>query len=155
MLSQNFIAQAKIGLAYSWVTLVTDIDATDTILLVRNTSSKYNLCIEKITIEAASAATRVDIHCPSDVTTALAGTAVTGVSLNRAFDLTCEALAKADETALAQGAIVDRTYVYANTMKEIHYGGAIELDINKSIGIDILAETTAVMAVIWGFFIKR
>lgn len=155
MASANFIAAAKNGLAYSWASEVTDIDATDTILLVRNTSSSYSLCIEKVVIEAANAATEVEIHCPSDTTTALAGTAVTGVSLNRAYDKTCEALAKADETALSQGAIVDRTYVYANTIKEIDYSGVIELDTNKSIGIDVKAETTAVMAVIWGFFIKR
>jgi len=94
-------AAAKKGNAYSWYSGIRDIDVTDTMLFVKNTSSKV-LVLDRAVIVGSNVICNWLIHLGSATTTP-AGTAVTARNLNRAYSNVPDALAYYDETAVADG----------------------------------------------------
>lgn len=145
------------GLAFSWANLTYDPDANDTILGVENNSTIYDLYIEKIIVSSDTSSQMV-VHTSSGVT--MAGTAITGVNLNRNSSFVAPATAKADETGNGQAAA---TYsgrlltitVLANQAVIIPVGGAIVLPYDHNIGIDLTTAATASDCTIVGYFKAR
>lgn len=141
------------GMAYSWSNASYDYTAKDTILAVENNSSTYDLKIKRIII-SGSTATQFVIHTASGVT--MAGTAVTGVNLNRNSGQTAAATGIGDETGNA-GA---DTYTYrlitgrfANSgLVDIDVDGAIILPNDHMIGIDFTTDGTTANCTILGWF---
>ena len=144
------------GDAYSWNAVSADIDATDTALLVRNDSSSRLLVIEKLYVWS-DVATAVDVHFTNGAAFTPAGTAVTGVNLNRSLVKVADATAKADETANTQGNIF--LTLHSNELATDQFGidydfkGGVVLGKNGCIAADIVAEPTAFECTIIGYFI--
>jgi hypothetical protein len=144
------------GRAFSWSNATYDYTAKDTILAVENNSATHDLKIERIII-TGSTATQFVVHAASGVT--MAGTAVTGVNLNRNSGLAADATAIGDETGNA-GA---DTYTYRlitgrfanNGIVDLSVDGAIVLPNDHMIGIDFTTDGTAANCTIWGYYVER
>lgn len=138
----------KGGLAFSWSNVTYNYTAADTILLVKNTSPK-KLHITEVSISGDTTSEWI-IHCPTGVTPA--GTAVTGVNLNRDSGNVAEATAKGDETDNTQANIVWHGNVLANTTHEIEFQGALVLASADSIGVDVVTVGAAAYVTIIGYY---
>jgi hypothetical protein len=137
------------GLAFNWVNVSYDYDAGDTILWLRNDSTKRPLVINKIVLWCDTA-TEVVIHFPEE--TVPAGTEVAGVNLNRTSGNTAEATAYSDETGNTQGAVGARYRLPAGIPAALDVEGAIILGKNGEIGIDFVTDGGACLAAINGYF---
>ncbi len=144
------------GYAFAWTGDTYDYAANDTILGVENNSSTRDLYIEKIVVSGDTASQFV-VHTSSAVT--MAGTARTGVNLNRNSNITDTGLAtaKRDETGNGQqaasytGGLISGRFAN-NGVVTIEVGGAIRLAQDHNIGIDLTTDGTACVATIWGYF---
>ena len=144
------------GRAFSFASVTYDPDALDTILGVQNDSTTHLLKITRI-IATSDTASQIQVFTGSGVT--MAGTAVTGVNLNRNSNRVAEATAKADETgngAQAAG-YVGTTYaqvlqrqVAANTPVDLDV--PITLPYNHMIGLDLTTAATAANVTMIGYF---
>ena len=141
------------GDAYSWTNATYDPDAHDTILSVQNDSSTRDLHITKAWVNS-DAASQFVVHTSSGVT--MAGTAVTGVNLNRGSSNVAPATAEADETGNGQQAAsytgrIMTGYVAQNGLVEINLTGLV-LPYGYNVGIDLTAAATGSVMTIWGYF---
>ena len=143
------------GQAFAWNAVSADIDAGDTALLVQNTSSSKKLVIEKIYVYS-DVATAVDVHLVTASFT-IAGTAVTGVCLNKANPTVAPATAKADETGNTQGNIIITLHTSELTTSqeavEYDFSGSVIIGQNQAIGVDLVAELAAFECTIIGYFL--
>lgn len=137
------------GQAYMWNSQDQDIDAGDTMLLLKNTSDTI-LHITRIIMSAGNAATRYEIHIvTADITPT--GTAVTGFNMNTASGNVANAIAKADESVNTQGSVIYDISLLANTTEILPTPGLL-LAKNISIGVDQVTESTAGNVCITGHF---
>lgn len=141
------------GNAYVWSSGAVDVDATDTILLVKNTSSGA-LHIDRVLIANGSVASRYDVHIPTTAVTTPTGTANTGINLNTASANTADAISKVDETTNSQGSILAQVYLAADSNVTIDLRGTF-LGKNSSIAIDVLLDTSESAVSIYGHYIKN
>lgn len=145
------------GLAFSWQNATYDYDANDTILGVENNSATRDLRIHKV-FATGSTATQFVVFAASGKT--LAGTAVTGVNLNRNSSNVADATAKADETGQTEQGGAYPTGLYSgrfanNGIVEIAVDGAIILPQDHMVGVDFTTNGTTANVVIWGYFVDR
>jgi hypothetical protein len=141
------------SLSFTWASAQVNIDAADTIIMVRNVSDDLLLHIEDVDF-GANVAAQFQVHLIKG-SAALAGTAIVGVCLNQAKAKLAAtfAEAKGDETTNGtQGSIIWAGAVAADTNKNIHYGGAIILAPGDAIGIDVVEEPAETNATISGYF---
>jgi hypothetical protein len=149
------------GEAFAWNAVTYDPDAADTLLLVRNDSSTKYLVIDKIYVRCDTA-TAVDVHLVTANFTA-AGTAVTGVCLNKASATVADATAKADETGNTQGDIILTAYLHlavnaqatTSVAQMIDLEGAVILGDDQAIGVDLVTASTAAECTIIGHYIDK
>ena len=142
------------GRAFSWASLTYDPDANDTILGVENNSLTHLLKITRL-IFTSDTASQIKIFASSGVT--MAGTAVTGVNLNRNTNRVAEATADCDETGNgAQGSsypgLIMQYQVAANTEVDISFGDGIALPYDHMIGVDLTTAATAANGTFFGYF---
>jgi hypothetical protein len=151
------------GDAYLWLNATADIDATDTMILLRNDSADRLLVIEAISVLNGNVgATTYDIHLVTAAFTA-AGTAVTGINMLAGggappgSDYTC----MADETGNTKGTMLGHlitttaSIYYPLTQAELPCLGRLALGNGTAIGIDQITESTAGVGLIWGYFVDR
>lgn len=141
------------GLAYRWNFLIADIDAGDTVALLKRTGER-RLRIHSIIIEGGNVTSVYDIHKQAAAATAPAGTAVSAVSLNTENDTGQDsgAVAKADETGYStQGTILEEANILANERHVIDMHN-MALALNEAIAIDQVTESTAGGVTIVGWF---
>jgi len=143
--------------AFAWNAVSADIDAADTALAVRNDSNTKYLVIEKLYVWS-DVATAVDVHLiTADYTSA--GTAVTGVCLNKASPTVADATAHADETGNTQGDII--ITLHSNELAtdqfaiDYDFKGSVILGDNQAIGVDLVANSGAFECTIIGYFIDK
>lgn len=137
------------GNAYIWISQNLDIDAADTLLLVKNTSDK-DLHIHHITFSSGNVATRYEVHIvTADITPA--GTTVTGFNMNTGSAKVADAISKSDETANTQGTVIYDITLLATTNLTLFTLGII-LAKNISIGVDQVTESTSGNITIVGHF---
>lgn len=145
------------GEAFAWNAISADIAAAATALLVRNDSATKYLVIEKIYVYA-DAATAVDIHLVTASFTA-AGTAVTGVALNKTKSSVADATAYANETGNTQGDIIVTLHTQELTTAQEGFdydlNGAVILGHDQAVGVDLVADTAAFECTIFGYFIDK
>ena len=154
------IGQASLlGDAYSWNAVSANIDTTDCMILVSNTSTTRLLVIHKAYFEGDIVG-QLDFKLCSATGLTLAGTAITPISLNRNNVKTATALSFADETATPATAIIYthiQTLPYAavsGIMGSIDWGDSIILGYNDCFGIDTVLEPAAGFeATVIGYFI--
>ena len=136
------------GNAYAWNALTADLIAADTALIVCNESKTKLLVIHNCYI-ACDLATFVDFHLAHPGT--WAGTAVTGVNLNRGSNNIAEATAYADETGHTQGDIIltgasmVHTAGQESTCEPVTYNfeDAVILAEHDCFGVDVVGNTAA------------
>lgn len=98
---------AESGDAYIWDSTELDIDIGDTMLFVKNTSDRA-LHLTALVFNGGNVACVWDIGIGNDTTTP-AGTEVIGVNMNQIFaSKAADAIAKSDETAVADATVVGR-----------------------------------------------
>ena len=96
------------GKAFAWDSLEINIDATDTMLFVRNDSDEH-LHLTYATINGSDAICTWTIHIGAATTTPAGGAVVAGINLNERFSTVApDTTARSDETAVADGSIIGR-----------------------------------------------
>ena len=141
------------GDAYRLTGLSADIDAGDTVLLVKNTGTRV-FKVAQIIINGGNATSLYDIHFLDTASTAPAGTAVLAVPLNGRKDNgygTTALIAKNDETGYTQGTILEEAAVLATTRVVVDMHD-MALGNNQAIAIDQITESTAGGVTVVGFF---
>jgi len=136
--------------AYTWSHSYNS-GAGDTILWLKNTSTTKNLIIEKIVL-SSDTTTHFIVHFPSETATP-AGTAVTGVNLNRSSNNTADAVAYGDETGNTQGDVMAQGIILNNTPAIMPIDGSIVLGVGDEVAVDFDSATTALgMVTIRGYY---
>lgn len=150
----NFDDAVRDGDAYRLTGLSADIDAGDTVLLVKNTGNR-NFRVKELIINGGNAASLYKIHFQDTATTAPAGTAVYAVALNGRKDVgngATDLIAMNDETGYAtQGTILEESAVPAATRVVVDMGGMV-LGTNQAIAVDQVTESTSGGATLVGWF---
>jgi len=147
--SEWLLASLK-GDAYIWTNETAALAGDDTAMSVRNDHSSKNLHIWKVKLHGI-AESQVEIYATTAVYTPT-GTAVVGVNLNRTTNKVAEATAIYDDTAVAQGGIVERIRIKADTDYEVDFGGAFILGHDQAIGIDLETANSECHVSVWGYF---
>lgn len=138
------------GKAFSWDSLDLDIDIGDTLLFVKNTGDTP-LILDRLVINGSNILQIYEILIGS-LTTTPAGTTVVGINLNRSFSSTlAEATAFSDETAIADGDIVDRVKI-AIDGHHIHILTGLILGKNHYVQINQEVEATSGSVILHGHF---
>ncbi len=142
------------GDAYTFTAPTADIDAADTVILIKNTGQR-NLRIHSIEISGGNATSLYTIHKQLGTTAGTpTGTAVLGVSLSGRKDNGYAAngvLCKSDETGYAtQGTIIKQVAVLATLTLVVPMHDCI-LGINECIAVDQVTESAAGGATIIAF----
>jgi hypothetical protein len=143
------------GKAYSWTAVTADINAGDTAILLCNDDPDEVLIIDWIYVWC-DVATQLKIHVPAYG--AWSGTAVTGVNLNRTSANIALATCKADEITNAFAAANTILTVHTNELTSDQYSASIDfknamvLGYHDSIAVDIVEESAAFEATIFGYF---
>lgn len=134
----SFESSSEEGKSFNWSSGIIDIDAGDTVLLLKNTSD-IPLHVESITIWNGSVASQYQIHLPSDEVT-VTGTTVAGTNLNTGRSEVADASAASDETDNTQGIVIFTPMLAVDKNKTINTVGLI-LAKNKSVAIDVVEDT--------------
>ena len=151
------------GNAFAWNAISANIDTTDCMLLVSNTSDSQNLVIDHCYVQGDIAG-QIDFKLCDTTGLTLAGTAVTGVNLNRTSGKVAPASAFADETASPAATVFFTFYQHLNVnaqtttapITRINFDSAIILGKNQAIGIDTILEPAAGFeATIIGYYIDK
>ena len=138
------------GNSYSWDSTDLDIDITDTLLFVKNTGDTP-LILDRLVVNGSNVLQIYEINIGSDTTTPV-GTTVTGVNLNRSFaSKLAEVISLSDETAVADGDIVDRIKIAVNG-HHIHDLTGLILGKNHYVQINQEVEATSGSVILHGHF---
>ena len=144
-------ASAILGSAYSWDSTERDIDTGDTMLFVKNTSD-VPLVLDRATINGSNVICTWTLLLGSATTTPAGGAEVIGVNLNRGFaSQLADAVARSDETAVADGDIIDRVKTPVTNTIEINLHGVI-LGKGHYIQINQITESTSGSVILFGHF---
>ncbi len=150
-----------LGDAYSWSAVSANIDTTDCMLLVANTSQTRKLVIDHCYVRGDIAG-NINLKVCSVAGLTLAGTAVVGTNLNTGSANIAPASAWADETASPATTIVQVVYQHlcvnaqgtTSPMIRVDFDGAIVLAYNTAFGIDTILEPAAGFeASVYGYYI--
>lgn len=143
-------ASGKLGTAFSWDSTELDIDAGDTMLFVKNIGDTP-LILDRLTINGSNVICTWTILIGAATTTP-AGTEVIGVNINESFSTKmADAVAKSDETAVADGAIIDRIKTPVSNTR-VHDMTGIILGKNHYVQINQITESTSGSVVLYGHF---
>jgi len=141
------------GDAYCWATATADIAATETAILLCNNSTTKHLHIVKAYMYS-DVPTQLQWHFPAYPT--LAGTAITGVNLNRTSKNVAPASCYADETGNTQANIFMTVSTNEVTGDQrglwLDFESAIILYYHDCIAMDVVADGAAFEAAIFGYF---
>jgi len=136
--------------AFSWSSDSVNPAIDDTVLLLKNTSDT-NLHIEYAII-SGSTTSEYTIHLPTTEVTPTGGTTVTGTNLNTGGKTeVADAIATSLETNNSQGNVIGSPFILADTTYLFPLPGVI-LGKNKSIGVDVVANTTLSAVTIVGHY---
>ncbi len=141
--------------SFTWSLTQYDPDAADTLLSIQNQSESLRLHIEDVWFGSdVIAQYQIHVIAAADAITPV-GSVALNVCLNRAAIATAPALAKGDETANGtQGIIVWAGTALAETTRPIHWGGALIIEPNGIVAVDIVEAATEGNCTITGYFKK-
>lgn len=137
--STDFEDSSEDGKAFNWSSGIIDIDATDTVLLIKNTSNSP-LKIESVSMWNGSVASQYQIHLPTTEVTPT-GTVVAATVLNTGKVGSPDVTAKSDETNNSQGAVLFTPMLAVDSNLTINTVG-LTLAKNKSIAVDVVEDTS-------------
>jgi hypothetical protein len=147
---------SELGQAYSWTAVSADINTGDTALLLCNTDPTKKLHIDMVYMYA-DVPVQFKFHYPA-YNASFTGTAVTGLNFNRASNNIALATCYADETANTFSAANVFLTMRSNELTtdqhgiELSFRNAVILGYHDSIAIDIIGESAAFEATIWGYY---
>jgi len=137
------------GTAFNWCSDTVNLTANDTILLVKNDSDTA-LHIECIKINNGSVESEYTLHLPTTEVTPT-GTAVTGTNINTGSSNVAEATSKSNESNNSQGNVLESVFLAVNANIGLETPGLI-LGKNKSVAVDVVADTSESSVTIIGHF---
>ena len=143
------------GLAFAWTAVNADLAALDTALLLCNDDPDRLLHIDRAYI-FSDVPTAIKFHFPAYAT--WAGTAITGKNFNRTSNKIALASCYADETGNAFAAGNSFLTLQTNEVTTDQFGvmvdfqNAVILGYHDSIAIDVVADSGAFEATLWGYF---
>jgi hypothetical protein len=142
------------GNAFVWKSVLYDSGAGDTILLVRNTSLKSALHIDRIVVANTTEVSQYTVHLVNYFSS-IAGTQIDGITLNTSRSHVADAVAYCNETSNTQGTVIGKTYVAAGT-RHIFDTRGVFLGTNQSIAVDVDVDKTAnaVSVSIYGHYMQ-
>ena len=138
------------GTAYNWSSDLVNIDANDTVLLVKNTSDTH-LHIDSVAVSNGSTASEFTIHLPTTEVTPSGGTLVTGTNLNTSSSNVADAVSRSDEENNTQGNVIRTVWLAVDSSERALTPGLI-LGKNKSVAVDVVEATTEVAVTIIGHY---
>ena len=136
------------GAAFSW-TASADINATDSILWLRNDDPNRNLIVENVSV-SSDAASSWFVYCPVNVTPD--GTVVTGVNLNRTSGNVALATCHRDNTSAVLANYIYYGHSMAAETKTFSMHGALVLGYLDCVAVDVTTEPTLAQATIFGYY---
>ena len=136
------------GAAFSW-TASADINATDSILWLRNDDPNRNLIVENVSV-SSDAASSWFVYCPVNVTPD--GTVVTGVNLNRTSGNVALATCHRDNTTAVLANYIYYGHNAAASTAIVQLRGALVLGYLQCVAIDITTEPALAQASILGWY---
>jgi len=137
------------GSGYNWSSGTVDIDAADTVLLIKN-DSDTNLHIECVKIANGSLSSAYLVHLPTTEVT-VTGSTVTGTNLNTTSSNVADATAASDETNNSQGNVLATVFLAADSNNSVETPGLI-LGKNKSVAVDVVNNVVESAVSIIGHF---
>lgn len=144
-------ASATLGAAFSWDSTELNIDTGDTMLFVRN-DGDTPLILDRATIVGSNVICTWTILIGSATTTPAGGAVVAGVNLNETFNTkAADATARSDETAVADGSIVDRVKTPVSNILQHDLTGII-LGKGHYVQFNQITESTSGSVVLFGHF---
>ena len=144
-------ASATLGSAYSWDSTELDINTGDTMLFVKNTGD-VPLVLDRALINGSNVICTWTLLIGSATTTPAGGAGVVGVNLNETFSSQlADAVARSDETAVADGSIIARVKTPVTNTIEINLHGII-LGKGHYIQFNQITESTSGSVVLFGHF---
>jgi len=146
------------GTAFSWTAVSADINTGDTAILVCNDNPDQLLIIDSMYLWSDVPA-QLKIHVPAYAT--FDGTTIVGVNLNRTSNTIAQATAKADDTQNTFAAANVILTVHTNELTGDQYGvdvnfrNALILGYHDTVAVDIIGESAAFEATIWGYYTEE
>ena len=138
------------GQAYSW-TASKDINATDSIIWLRNDSTTHNLIIEEISI-TTDAAGSFFVYCPTGTTAD--GDTITGTNLNRSSGKVALATCRSDATGTTPANYILYGHCGTDETVLIDLKGSLILGYLDEVAVDITDEPGLAQATILGYYHK-
>lgn len=144
--------ESELGTSFTWVSANADINAGDTILIVRNTSDSF-LVMTELIAHPGNILCDYSINLGNATTAFTGGSAVTQVNLNRTTsNKTFDHDAHTDEESVADGTDSGHLWVSTVESNSLSLAGII-LGKNDFIQINQETESTLGRVVLKGFFI--
>ena len=137
------------GRAFSWVSAATDIDTTDTRLFVKNTGTAP-LHVSYLRFNGSNVICQWTVLKGSAATTPT-GTLVTGANLNFGSAKVAAAISYDDETAVADGTVIDRVWTPITNTLTVDMSEVI-LTTGTYIQINQITESTSGSVILRGWF---
>jgi len=136
------------GKAFTW-TASADINATDSILWLRNDSATENLIVDTIAVSSDAAGSWF-VYCPVNATPD--GNTITGVNMNRGSSLLATATCKSDNTTAVLANYIYYGHNAAASTAIVQLRGALVLGYLQCVAIDITTEPALAQASILGWY---
>ena len=149
--TESFYISKTNGEAYTW-SVAYDYAAADTLIWLRNDSTTKILIIETI-ILSSDTATQFILHFPVNATPA--GTAVTGVNMNRGSVNVAEATCYRDETNNTQANVIHQGIIDANATIVVPVRDSFILYHNDCVAVDYVTAGTLGTVTIKGYYVDR
>jgi len=143
------------GVAYSWLSANTDIDAGDTILFIKNLSDDF-LILSRAIFNPSNVVCRYEIGL-GGATTTPAGTEITPTNMNQVFGSSVaagDAIAYHDETAVADATPAAAFMVNTTESLQVPLHGFI-LGKNQYLQINQETESTSGQVTVFGHFAEE
>jgi len=146
------------GFAFSWTAVTADLAAAATAILLCNNDPDRYLIIDNIYLWC-DVATQLKVHVPPFA--AWSGTAITGVNMNRTSANIALASCYANEVTNALAAATTIVTLHTNELTTDQYAASINLynalvlGYHDSVAVDIVEDSAAFEATIFGYFEDR
>jgi hypothetical protein len=146
---------SELGSAYSWTSVSADLAAGDTAILLCNDDPTRKLHVDMVYMYS-DVPTQFKFHYPAYA--AWSGTAITGINFNRSSNEIALASCYADEVTNTFAATNVFLTTRSNELTTDQFGvnlsfrNSVILGYHDSIAVDIIADSAAFEATIWGYF---
>ena len=151
--SGGILAATLRGDAWSWISLIADIDTGDTALFVKNLS-EVPLILTQAFFEGSNVIAQYDIKLGNATTAPAGGSVVAGVNLSPGFLGEPAVNARTDETAVADGGFVRRVWTPITNQVDVDLSGIV-LRVGEYIQFNQFTESSTGSVGLFGYFDPR